>query len=52
MQAYFMPTLKENAVVMAIQTAVKALQDAFDTVGVWRVYSLCVRSCTPDWSKQ
>lgn len=32
MQAYFMPTLKENAVVMAIQTAVKALQEAFDTV--------------------
>lgn len=32
MQAYFMPTLKENAVVTAIQTASKLLQDAFDNV--------------------
>ena len=39
-----MPTLKENAVVMAIQTAVKVLQDAFDTVGVWcgAVMGVCI----------
>lgn len=34
MQAYFMPTLKENAVVMAVQMATKALQEAFDNVRI------------------